>query len=144
MKRFFLFLFVFMVTLVSFSLAHTITPIDKQGCGNVTEEESAQMLTVTSKEKSGKLIVKYKNVSNYRLYVTACLEDKNLSSGALCGAFGLRPGKTNVMTSLGEYTGQEVHNVILSQYPIQDWVCHGRYGLSGSALKKKSFKKSTN
>lgn len=143
MIRFFLFLFIFMVPLVSFSLAHAITPIDKQGCGNITEEESEQMLTVTSKERSGELFVKYKNVSNYRLYVTACLEDKNLSSGASCGAFGLRPGKADVMTSLGEYTGQEVHNVILSKYPTNDWLCHGRHGLSGYDLKKKYFKKST-
>lgn len=99
--------------------------LDKKGCwdGLINGYSCVNSEAEWSKHSKGKIISKYTNKCNHRLYVKTCNER---NSGTWdCGASGIQPGSTKSW-STSNASGRYEYSAIGSTKPSADWVCADR------------------
>jgi hypothetical protein len=102
-------------------------PVDADGCWNGLTPTRAPCMTLDSSESStttpGKVITKWRNACDQRIYATFCNQRTNGTWE--CGSEGITPGSVHTwatMAANGKHDGWATGSVT----PSKDWVCAGK------------------
>lgn len=115
------------LALASPAVTRAGTPVDADGCWNGLTPSRSTCMTLESSEEStttaDKVITKWKNACDQRIYATYCNQRTNGTWE--CGSGGISPGSVTTWTTMsanGRYDGWATGSVT----PGKDWVCTGK------------------
>jgi len=106
------------------ALANHSNSLDRDGCWDALTFSGANCLVVHDVYwRDTKLIVKYRNQCDYRIYTRFCNERRSGSED--CGASGIGPGSIKTWSTY-EANGRYNFISVGSDIGSKDWVCSGK------------------